>query len=95
MNNYLKLFAVFIISAFIATTITQYFKIKKLNSNLEQLSSDFEERKKITDVAIKEGYVLHMMAARHIRTLFNLRLKDMNPEIQERLKEEGEKPIDY
>jgi len=94
MNNYLKLFVIFTISVLIGITIAQYFKIEKLNSNLDQLSSDFEEHKNLTDEYIKEGYVLHMMAARHIRTLFNLRLRDMNPEIQKKLKEEGEKSID-
>ena len=95
MKNFAKLTLAFVASLLIGVTVAQYFKIGKLNSNLDQLSSDFEQYKSLTDEYIKEGYVLHMMASRHIRTLFNLRLMDTNPEIQEKLKEEGEKAIDY
>ena len=89
-----RLIFVFVFAILGGSIFAQYVRITKLSSNLQELSSRFNQSKALTDEAIRENYVLHTIAAKQIRTLFNLRLRDQNPEVQKKLEEIRNKYID-
>ena len=90
MNNK-RLIVIFIFATLVGINIAQYIRTEKLSSDLHKLNTVFDTHKALTNEAIGENYVLHTIAGRQIRTLFNLRLRDMSPEIQQKITEERKK----
>lgn len=78
----------FLIMAFmLGAFYSQHLKIVNLDMQVRDL-------KKQCDQEFESNYVLHIMAARQIKTLYNILLREQDPNILNKLAEERKKHED-
>ena len=80
-----------VIGLVIGVFVSQYMRIERMEETLNTFMKQQVEFKNGVNASLNESFLMHIISARQIQTLYNIELRRNNPEIQKKLEEERKK----
>lgn len=71
--------------------VAHYLRVENVSRRLEKFEAEESTYRNEINGSVNELFLMHVISGRQIRTLFNIHLREENPEIQKKLQEVRDK----